>query len=71
MNRNPARPKIMRPCICESQYHECNCGYLAEMKMMTNEDRNRVAGVFVALFIGSVIILAVCIYVIMGSWMFS
>ena len=29
MNRNPARPKIMRPCQCANKYAECNCDYLA------------------------------------------
>lgn len=29
MNRNPGRPKIMRPCTCEIRYQECNCEWLA------------------------------------------
>jgi hypothetical protein len=28
MNRNPGRPKIMKPCDCGSQYLECNCEWL-------------------------------------------
>jgi hypothetical protein len=28
MNRNPARPKFMLPCTCESRYMECNCEWL-------------------------------------------